>query len=139
MDDTDVGCRKDAQNLQLCRQKCNNVIWVDWWTYTDRYGYRAFSFLNVYGFILWHWHQYKCYLKEIAKRPNTAKHSVDLQTVNLQLRRLMVVGIDCYHDLTSGRRSVGALVANLNQGMSRYLTLWGVSGLSLPKSCTILI
>lgn len=39
----------------------------------------------------------------------------------------MVVGIDCYHDLTSGKRSVGALVASLNKGMSRYVRRWGGS------------
>lgn len=35
----------------------------------------------------------------------------------------MIVGIDCYHDTTAGKRSIGALVASLNQGMSRYLKL----------------
>lgn len=39
----------------------------------------------------------------------------------MQLRKLMVVGIDCYHDPTSGKRSVGALVASLNKGMSRFV------------------
>lgn len=36
-----------------------------------------------------------------------------------QLKHLMIVGIDCYHDTAAGKRSIGALVASLNQGMSR--------------------
>lgn len=42
----------------------------------------------------------------------------------LQLKQLMIVGIDCYHDITAGKRSIGALVASLNQSMSRlvYIT-----------------
>ena len=39
-----------------------------------------------------------------------------------QLKQLMIVGIDCYHDTSAGKRSIGALVASLNQGMSRYET-----------------
>lgn len=42
----------------------------------------------------------------------------------LQLKQLMIVGIDCYHDTAAGKRSIGALVASLNQGMSRYVSLW---------------
>lgn len=37
----------------------------------------------------------------------------------LQLKQLMIVGIDCYHDTAAGKRSIGALVASLNQSMSR--------------------
>lgn len=33
----------------------------------------------------------------------------------------MIVGIDCYHDTTAGKRSIGALVASLNQTMSRLV------------------
>lgn len=68
MDDTDVGYRKDVKCTKPETVECNNVIWVDWWTYTGRCGYCAFSFLNVYGFILWHWHQCNCYLNELAFR-----------------------------------------------------------------------
>lgn len=39
----------------------------------------------------------------------------------VQLRQLMIVGIDCYHDITAGKRSIGALVASLNQTMSRLV------------------
>lgn len=41
---------------------------------------------------------------------------------SLQLKQLMIVGIDCYHDISAGRRSIGALVASLNQSMSRYVS-----------------
>lgn len=40
----------------------------------------------------------------------------------------MIVGIDCYHDISAGKRSIGALVASLNQGMSRLVSkteTWG--------------
>lgn len=36
-----------------------------------------------------------------------------------KLKQLMVVGIDCYHDTTAGRRSIAGFVASLNQGMTR--------------------
>lgn len=39
----------------------------------------------------------------------------------VQLKQLMIVGIDCYHDITAGKRSIGALVASLNQSMSRLV------------------
>ncbi|KAL6456409.1 hypothetical protein MHYP_G00349530 [Metynnis hypsauchen] len=40
----------------------------------------------------------------------------------LQLKQLMIVGIDCYHDTAAGKRSIGALVASLNQSMSRWFS-----------------
>ena len=39
----------------------------------------------------------------------------------VQLKQLMIVGIDCYHDTAAGKRSIGALVASLNQNMSRLV------------------
>ncbi|XP_034548252.1 piwi-like protein 1 isoform X2 [Notolabrus celidotus] len=36
------------------------------------------------------------------------------------LKHLMIVGIDCYHDISAGKRSIGALVASLNNSMSRW-------------------
>lgn len=48
-----------------------------------------------------------------------------------QLKHLMVVGIDCYHDTSAGKRSIGALVASLNQGMTRWVSSTsGLRGLS---------
>lgn len=41
----------------------------------------------------------------------------------VQLKQLMIVGIDCYHDISAGKRSIGAMVASLNQSMSRFVTL----------------
>uniref|UniRef100_A0A674BYW6 Piwi-like RNA-mediated gene silencing 1 n=1 Tax=Salmo trutta TaxID=8032 RepID=A0A674BYW6_SALTR len=45
----------------------------------------------------------------------------ELWSVEIPLKQLMIVGIDCYHDTAAGKRSIGALVASLNQGMSRYV------------------
>ncbi|TNN69054.1 Piwi-like protein 1 [Liparis tanakae] len=44
----------------------------------------------------------------------------ELWSVEIPLKQLMIVGIDCYHDTIAGKRSIGALVASLNQGMSRW-------------------
>ncbi|XP_053476013.1 piwi-like protein 1 isoform X2 [Ictalurus furcatus] len=33
------------------------------------------------------------------------------------------IGIDCYHDSAAGKRSIGALVASLNPGMSRKMAV----------------
>ncbi|XP_043967319.1 piwi-like protein 1 [Gambusia affinis] len=44
----------------------------------------------------------------------------ELWSVEIPLKQLMIVGIDCYHDTSAGKRSIGALVASLNQTMSRW-------------------
>ncbi|XP_032373221.1 piwi-like protein 1 [Etheostoma spectabile] len=46
----------------------------------------------------------------------------ELWSVEIPLKQLMIVGIDCYHDTIAGKRSIGALVASLNQGMSRWFS-----------------
>ncbi|XP_047656361.1 piwi-like protein 1 isoform X2 [Tachysurus fulvidraco] len=46
----------------------------------------------------------------------------ELWSIEIPLKHLMIVGIDCYHDTAAGKRSIGALVANLNQGMSRWFS-----------------
>ncbi|XP_026177345.1 piwi-like protein 1 [Mastacembelus armatus] len=46
----------------------------------------------------------------------------ELWSVEIPLKQLMVVGIDCYHDTTAGKRSIGALVASLNQSMTRWFS-----------------
>ncbi|XP_029294816.1 piwi-like protein 1 [Cottoperca gobio] len=46
----------------------------------------------------------------------------ELWSVEIPLKQLMIVGIDCYHDITAGKRSIGALVASLNQSMSRWFS-----------------
>ncbi|KAJ8408576.1 hypothetical protein AAFF_G00252110, partial [Aldrovandia affinis] len=43
-----------------------------------------------------------------------------LWQVEIPLDLLMVVGIDCYHDISAGRRSIGALVASLNRNMTQW-------------------
>ncbi|XP_037115295.1 piwi-like protein 1 [Syngnathus acus] len=44
----------------------------------------------------------------------------ELWSVEIPLKQLMVVGVDCYHDIAAGKRSIGALVASLNQNMTRW-------------------
>ncbi|KAM6930622.1 piwi-like protein 1 [Xenentodon cancila] len=46
----------------------------------------------------------------------------ELWSVEIPLKQLMVVGIDCYHDVAAGKRSIGSLVASLNQTMSRWFS-----------------
>ncbi|XP_043925728.1 piwi-like protein 1 [Protopterus annectens] len=46
----------------------------------------------------------------------------ELWSVEIPLKQLMVVGIDCYHDTTAGRRSIAGFVASLNQGMTRWFS-----------------
>jgi aubergine-like protein len=36
-----------------------------------------------------------------------------------KLKLAMIVGIDCYHDTTAGRRSIAGFVASINEGMTR--------------------
>uniref|UniRef100_A0A8C1ZEG4 Piwi-like RNA-mediated gene silencing 1 n=1 Tax=Cyprinus carpio TaxID=7962 RepID=A0A8C1ZEG4_CYPCA len=58
---------------------------------------------------------------KIALQMN-CKMGGELWSVEIPLRQLMIVGIDCYHDTAAGKRSIGALVASLNQGMSRWFS-----------------
>ncbi|KAH0619368.1 hypothetical protein JD844_019417, partial [Phrynosoma platyrhinos] len=44
----------------------------------------------------------------------------ELWSVEIPLKQLMIVGIDCYHDTAAGRRSIAGFVASLNQGMTRW-------------------
>ncbi|KAM3611283.1 uncharacterized protein V6R79_016094 [Siganus canaliculatus] len=46
----------------------------------------------------------------------------ELWSVEIPLKHLMIVGIDCYHDTTAGKRSIGALVASLNANMTRWFS-----------------
>ncbi|XP_054466265.1 piwi-like protein 1 [Anoplopoma fimbria] len=46
----------------------------------------------------------------------------ELWSVEIPLKQMMIVGIDCYHDTIGGKRSIGALVASLNQSMSRWFS-----------------
>ena len=42
-----------------------------------------------------------------------------------QLKNLMVVGVDTYHDSAKKGRSVGAFVASMNQTLTRYYSNCG--------------
>uniref|UniRef100_A0A8C4TBM8 Piwi-like RNA-mediated gene silencing 1 n=1 Tax=Erpetoichthys calabaricus TaxID=27687 RepID=A0A8C4TBM8_ERPCA len=58
---------------------------------------------------------------KIALQMN-CKMGGELWSVEIPLKQLMIVGIDCYHDTTAGRRSIAGLVASLNQGMTRWFS-----------------
>ncbi|KAM8759484.1 piwi-like protein 1 [Acanthopagrus schlegelii] len=77
----------------------------------------------------------QCVVSRTLSRPHTlmtvatkiamqmaCKMGGELWTVEIPLKHLMIVGIDCYHDTTAGKRSIGALVASLNQSMSRWFS-----------------
>ncbi|KAF6729960.1 Piwi-like protein 1 [Oryzias melastigma] len=50
----------------------------------------------------------------------SCKMGGELWSVEIPLKQLMIVGIDCYHDISAGKRSIGAMVASLNHTMSRW-------------------
>ncbi|XP_062999758.1 piwi-like protein 1 [Elgaria multicarinata webbii] len=56
---------------------------------------------------------------KIALQMN-CKMGGELWSVEIPLKQLMIVGIDCYHDTAAGRRSIAGFVASLNQGMTRW-------------------
>uniref|UniRef100_A0AAR2LIW5 Piwi domain-containing protein n=1 Tax=Pygocentrus nattereri TaxID=42514 RepID=A0AAR2LIW5_PYGNA len=58
---------------------------------------------------------------KIALQMN-CKMGGELWSIEIPLKQLMIVGIDCYHDTAAGKRSIGALVASLNQSMSRWFS-----------------
>ncbi|XP_034451144.1 piwi-like protein 1 [Hippoglossus hippoglossus] len=77
----------------------------------------------------------QCVISRTISRPQTlmtvatkialqiaCKMGGELWSVEIPLKQLMIVGIDCYHDTTAGKRSIGALVASLNQSMSRWFS-----------------
>uniref|UniRef100_A0A671U8K6 Piwi-like RNA-mediated gene silencing 1 n=1 Tax=Sparus aurata TaxID=8175 RepID=A0A671U8K6_SPAAU len=77
----------------------------------------------------------QCVISRTLSRPHTlmtvatkiamqmvCKMGGELWSVEIPLKHLMIVGIDCYHDTTAGKRSIGALVASLNQSMSRWFS-----------------
>ncbi|NWR55762.1 PIWL1 protein, partial [Bucorvus abyssinicus] len=58
---------------------------------------------------------------KIALQMN-CKMGGELWTVEIPLKQVMIVGIDCYHDLLSGKHSVAGFVASLNQTMTRWFS-----------------
>ena len=45
--------------------------------------------------------------------------------VGFQLKNLMVIGVDTYHDSAKKGRSVGAFIASMNQTLTRYYSNCG--------------
>ena len=43
--------------------------------------------------------------------------------VKMPLKNTMVIGYDTYHDTVSKGKSVGAVVASLNQSMTKYISM----------------
>ncbi|KAM5194696.1 piwi-like protein 1 [Mantella aurantiaca] len=58
---------------------------------------------------------------KIALQMN-CKMGGELWSLEIPLKELMIVGIDCYHDTMAGKRSIAGLVASLNQGMTRWFS-----------------
>ncbi|KAM6155722.1 piwi-like protein 3 [Rhynchocyon petersi] len=58
---------------------------------------------------------------KIALQMN-CKMGGELWKVKMPLDLVMIIGIDCYHDTTAGRRSVAGFVASTNDGMSRWFS-----------------
>ncbi|KAI2661512.1 Piwi-like protein 1 [Labeo rohita] len=56
---------------------------------------------------------------KIALQMN-CKMGGELWSVEIPLRQLMIVGIDCYHDTAAGKRSIGALVATALKAYLKY-------------------
>ncbi|NXY90108.1 PIWL1 protein, partial [Alcedo cyanopectus] len=77
----------------------------------------------------------QCVLARTLSRPQTitaiatkialqmnCKMGGELWTVEIPLKQLMIVGIDCYHNTTSGKQSVAGFVASINQTMTRWFS-----------------
>ncbi|XP_068099765.1 piwi-like protein 1 [Hyperolius riggenbachi] len=58
---------------------------------------------------------------KIALQMN-CKMGGELWSVEIPLKELMIVGVDCYHDTLAGKRSIAGFVASLNQGMTRWFS-----------------
>ncbi|EHB01502.1 Piwi-like protein 1 [Heterocephalus glaber] len=52
----------------------------------------------------------------------SCKMGGELWRVDMPLKLAMIVGIDCYHDTTAGRRSIAGFVASINEGMTRWFS-----------------
>ncbi|XP_073532235.1 piwi-like protein 1 [Phyllobates terribilis] len=58
---------------------------------------------------------------KIALQMN-CKMGGELWSVEIPLKEIMIVGIDCYHDTLAGKRSIAGFVASLNQRMTRWFS-----------------
>ncbi|NWU61322.1 PIWL1 protein, partial [Pterocles burchelli] len=64
---------------------------------------------------------------KIALQMN-CKMGGELWAVEIPLKQVMIVGIDCYHDTISGKQSIAGFVASLNQTMTRWFSRCVVQG-----------
>ncbi|XP_064025078.1 piwi-like protein 1 [Pogoniulus pusillus] len=77
----------------------------------------------------------QCVLARTLSKPQTAmavatkialqmncKMGGELWTVEIPLKQVMIVGIDCYHDTLAGKQSIAGFVASMNQTMSRWFS-----------------
>ncbi|KAM9320660.1 piwi-like protein 1 [Gastrophryne carolinensis] len=46
----------------------------------------------------------------------------ELWSVEIPVEKMMVVGIDIYHDTLAGRRSIAGFIASMNKGMTRWFS-----------------
>ncbi|NWV74816.1 PIWL1 protein, partial [Dasyornis broadbenti] len=58
---------------------------------------------------------------KIALQMN-CKMGGELWSVEIPLKQVMIVGIDCYHDTVSGKQSIAGFVASLNQTVTRWFS-----------------
>ncbi|XP_009471392.1 PREDICTED: piwi-like protein 1 isoform X1 [Nipponia nippon] len=83
----------------------------------------------------------QCVIARTLSKPQTAmaittkialqmncKMGGELWSVEIPLKQVMVVGIDCYHDTVSGKQSIAGFVASLNQTMTRWFSRCAVQG-----------
>ncbi|KAE8628028.1 hypothetical protein XENTR_v10007275 [Xenopus tropicalis] len=56
---------------------------------------------------------------KIAMQMN-CKMGGELWSVEIPLGEMMVIGIDCYHDTLSGKRSIAGFVASMNRNLTRW-------------------
>ena len=45
----------------------------------------------------------------------------EVWAVKIPLKRLMVIGIDCYHDSQNKGKSIAGFVASMNQSLTKYV------------------
>ncbi|NXG47601.1 PIWL1 protein, partial [Psilopogon haemacephalus] len=77
----------------------------------------------------------QCVLARTLSKPQTAmavatkialqmncKMGGELWTVEIPLKQVMIVGIDCYHDTLAGKQSIAGFVASMNQTMTRWFS-----------------
>ncbi|NXU70935.1 PIWL1 protein, partial [Oreotrochilus melanogaster] len=77
----------------------------------------------------------QCLIARTLSKPQTAmaiatkialqmncKMGGELWSVEIPLKQVMIVGIDCYHDSLAGKQSIAGFVSSLNQTMTRWFS-----------------